>query len=160
MLLEIKILGGKDITVEIPVDADVTSLKQKIERLFDIDFESQKLLIKGRPLTDDKKLSDYKISNGNKLNLIVKKSSQKTTAGSSQQNEAANTTTLSKEKEESKNKYGVNDFWKTLERLLANKYSHEEGEKIMIQYKKDYDSLLNTMSLDDIERVAKQQLNV
>jgi len=160
MLLEIKILGGKDITVEIPVDADVTSLKQKIERLFDIDFESQKLLIKGRPLTDDKKLSDYKISNGNKLNLIVKKSSQKTTAGSSQQNEAANTTTLSKEKEESKNKYGVNDFWKTLERLLANKYSHEEREKIMIQYKKDYDSLLNTMSLDDIERVAKQQLNV
>lgn len=51
------------------------------------------------------------------------------------------------------------DFFAALVHYLKTKYSHEKAEQMTRQFKKAYEESLKQLSLDDIERIAKQLQN-
>merc|ERR1712147_136159 len=111
----------------------------------------QKLVFKGKTLNDDKLLSEYGISNGSKVNLVVVKkntntatSSQSTSSGSSKRSVPT---------------YSVEEFWVTLEKVLLKRFTKDEADAVLQQYRRVYKKILTTMSLDDIERIATRNLN-
>ncbi|XP_030373801.1 NEDD8 [Scaptodrosophila lebanonensis] len=74
MQITIKVLKGKDCTLEVSPTSTVLEVKKQIDALLQIPAPSQKLLLLGRPLNDDQQISSYpNIKDGTKLNLVVMK---------------------------------------------------------------------------------------
>lgn len=138
MIIDLKILGGKTLQMNVPDDAHVKYLKDLIEKQNKISKSQQKLVFKGKTLSDDKSLSSYGIVDGSKIHLVVKKE----TIGSDKAGPA----------------YHIDDFWKSLRTVLSKTYNEREVENIVQQYETDYKKILRTISLDDIERIATQKL--
>jgi len=137
-------LGGKSCQLNVPDDARVKYVKDLVEKDSKIVKSQQKLVFKGKTLADDKQLSEYGITTGSKLNLVVVKKSVPAEGGG--------------ESSRSRPKYDVNDFWVTLEKVLRKRFSPEDATTVFQQYQRDYKKILTTMSLDDIERVATRHL--
>jgi len=144
MFLHIKILGGKEIYPTVSENANISDVKYQIEKENGIPVSQQKLVFKGKTLSNDKNLSDYSITDFSKLHLVVKKSDVK----KEKVTEPVDQTP----------KYTADDFWLNLENILLKQYDTLNTQLIMQQYKADYKQMLTTMSLDDIERIAARQL--
>ena len=144
MIIDLKILGGKSCQLNVPDDARVKYVKDLVEKDSKIVKSQQKLVFKGKTLADDKQLSEYGITTGSKLNLVVVKKSVPAEGGG--------------ESSKPRPKYDVDDFWVTLEKVLRKRFSPEDATTVFHQYQRDYKKILTTMSLDDIERVATRHL--
>merc|ERR1712179_553248 len=151
MLIELKILGGKSCQFNVPDEAQVRYLKGLIEKENHIEQTQQKLVFKGKTLNDDKLLFEYGITDGSKVNLVVVKKST-STATTSQ-------STASGSSKRSVPTYSVEEFWVTLEKVLLKRFTNDEADGVMQQYRRDYKKILTTMSLDDVERIATRNLN-
>lgn len=105
MLLQIKVLGGQECSVEAQEDTSVEQLKKDLEQKLKLGKTEQKLLFKGKTLqgknylfnhynsihsefSDGTPLSSYNIKDGAKLNLILKReaATPTTKSGPSAQN--------------------------------------------------------------------------
>ena len=73
MKLKIKCLKSDDFEVEIDKEASVDDLKEEIQKSQNIEITKQRLIYKGRVLKSEKKLKDYKISDGVTVHLIKRK---------------------------------------------------------------------------------------
>ncbi|SPP83444.1 ubiquitin-like protein 4A [Drosophila guanche] len=74
MQITIKVLKGKDCTLEVLPTNTILEVKQLIETALEISAANQKLLLQGRPLNNDQTISSYaNIKDGTKLNLVVMK---------------------------------------------------------------------------------------
>ncbi len=82
-------------------------------------------------------LRDYNIVEGNKLHLFVNESS----------------TTSQLDNNES------NPFWEQLTKLLLKYYSSQDVNRIIAEFKRNLQSDVDDLSLDDIERLAKLKLS-
>lgn len=73
MLINVKNLSGKTISLNIPVpnDCSIYNIKEMIQELESIDPTQQKLIFEGKILDDTKKISDTNIKLGDTLNMML-----------------------------------------------------------------------------------------
>ena len=75
--IKVKKMGGA--SVELPIDATTTvaQIKADLAAELEIPVPQQKLLLKGKPLADEKDLADYGIADGSALTLVAIKAKKK-----------------------------------------------------------------------------------
>ncbi|ALC46490.1 CG7215 [Drosophila busckii] len=74
MKITIKVLKGKDCTLEVSPKTTILEVKEQIDAALQIPITNQKLLLLGRPLNNEQTIESYpSIKDGTKLNLIVMK---------------------------------------------------------------------------------------
>lgn len=74
MRLSVKAVGGCECECEANPDSSVESLKRDVEAKLKLGKETeQKLLFRGKALKDGTSLSEYKLTDGSKLNLVLKR---------------------------------------------------------------------------------------
>ena len=150
MRLIIKILGqNEEFTIFVP-DAlvDVGRLKVLLERNKGIPVQCQRILYKGKALADSKTIHDYGITEDSKLHLSIKATGE--TKG------LLNETPNSSKSESIGNRDG--DFFKRLKRILNKHFSEGDAEKVISGFSEVYAGLIDALSLDDIERIAKHEI--
>jgi len=73
MKINIKILNGQECTFDVHTGMKVAELKNLVFGAFNVPVKDQRLLLTGRPLCDEKALTEYpQIKEGTRLNLVVK----------------------------------------------------------------------------------------
>merc|ERR1711976_83831 len=144
MKLSVKVLGGVECCVDAQEDYTVDQLKADIEAKLKLGKAEQKLLFKGKTLQDGTFLSAYQLTDGSKLNLILKR-------------EAATPTTKSgpsAQNPRSVEKVGPpeEELFKTLRKHFAN---DAETRRVVATFMTIYNKKIGALSLDDIERISK-----
>jgi len=132
MIITVKILRGRECTIEAPVNSSVSFIKQLVARELDVPVDKQRLLFRGKTLADSQCLRDYNIVDGNKLHLVVRNSELGSECGSSESS----------------------IFYTELRKTLSNHFSPEDVNKVLDNFKKEMNSVVYDSSLDDIERFA------
>ncbi|CAH1783006.1 unnamed protein product [Owenia fusiformis] len=137
MLITVKILKGRECTIQVMPEDTVIEVKAIVERELGIPPQEQRLVYKGRPLSDDQTLTDCNVTQNAKLFLVVKKTSE-------------NTERTAESKEPA--------LWKELNTFLTKHYAAKDIPHIIDQFKKDLEKTVQSLSLDDIERIATVNL--
>lgn len=139
MKVIVKKLQGKECVVDIMPSDTVLQLKHKLSDLLGIEVPQQKLLLTGKTLADENPLSFYPgIKEGSKLNLLVVK---KADDGSN-------------EEKPSHSKMGTDLLRDEISRVLRHYYTESETESIVNELLKDLKNKVNSLSYDDLERLA------
>jgi len=145
MKIVVKVLQGQEYTLEVTEQTRVQEVKEQLDKLVSVPPAQQKLLLTGRPLADDKCISDYpSVKEGTRLNLIV--------------NTKGEATTLSKKTAvKADKKTGEPDLSILREaayKFLRDFYSESETQRIVEEFGKEFLRSVSTLSLDDYERIA------
>ncbi|CAL4088004.1 unnamed protein product, partial [Meganyctiphanes norvegica] len=74
MNITVKLLQGNECTVEVTGSTKISELKPIIHSLLYVEPNSQRLVYRGKTLTDGMTLEDAGIPEGGKIHLMVKKS--------------------------------------------------------------------------------------
>jgi len=152
MRLSVKVLGGQECCVDAKDDYTVEQLKADIESKLKLGKTEQKLLFKGKTLQDGTFLSAYKLADGSKLNLILKREAAPTTNSETgtgnRQNSPAPAELIPSKKA-------------TLEEELAKHLrkhfkSEADTKKVISTFMAIYDRKLSALSLDDVERISRK----
>jgi len=142
MIITIKKVPGNECNIEVCTDSTVIYVKELVAKQLKIPVTQQKLVFKGKTLTDEMSLRDYNISEGNKIHLFAIDS----TSGSQQQS----TPTTNRD---------INRFWEQLSEVLQKYYSKGDTIKIVDDFKRNLMADIEDLSLDDIERLATLKLS-
>ncbi|KAK3738792.1 hypothetical protein RRG08_035672 [Elysia crispata] len=150
MHLTVKILNGKECTLAASSCSLVSDVKEQVEALLSIPVTDQKLIFKGKALMDSKLLKDYGVEDCAKLTLVVKKSSTKPAAETSSEGGSAkqNTSKVVPQK----------PVWEKLRVFLRRHFKERDVEAVLLEFQKEFERNLSTLSLDDIERFAMTKL--
>lgn len=160
----------------------VSNLKSLIsEKANGLPIERLKLVYKGRTMQDASLVGEYNLEEGCKVHLIIQKefSASETIAPSATNLESKTTSTISdpststnstsycqsKTANQSDNKCNIqtkpsSKFEIVLRERLGKHFSPDEVNKIMANLEQEIDADINSSSLDDLERLAKQKLNI
>lgn len=163
MQIKVKSILGKEYVVQIENDYKVSQIKQLIfeQSNGQVPIERQKLVYKGRALQDSSPISEYNLENNCKVNLIVQKdnTSVNTTNLSTASHSTSTTNTCGNT---TNTRYNMSRFEKLLKERLSRHccFSPEEIDRIMSKLHQEIDLDVNSSSLDDLERLAKQKLNI
>jgi ubiquitin-like protein Nedd8 len=71
MLIKVKNLAGRAITVDIEPTDTIERIKERVEEKEGIPPAQQRLIFGGRAMADAKTASDYKLAAGNTLHLVL-----------------------------------------------------------------------------------------
>jgi len=151
MRLSVKVLGGVECCVDAKDNYTVEQLKADIEAKLKLGKTEQKLLFKGKTLQDGTFLSAYKLTDGSKLNLILKReaalASSTTNSESSHQSSPAPAESITPKVV-------------TLEEELSNHLrkhfkSEADTKKVISTFMTIYHRKLSALSLDDVERISR-----
>lgn len=178
MRLSVKIVGGSECECEASPDSSVESLKRDVEVKLQLGKETeQKLLFRGKALQDGTSLSDYKLTDGSKLNLVVKRrenniASLPSTTNSTETNvvsskpssspstaqkpiapNSARQMSSSNGKSQSSKPQTLDDELRRVLRPYFN--TATDTQKVVTAFKQIFHQRLSSMSLDDIERLAR-----
>ncbi|XP_059481590.1 ubiquitin-like protein 4A [Neocloeon triangulifer] len=134
MKITIKMLQGRECSLEVTPDTSVIALKRMISPQLCVPVAEQKLLILGKPMQDDKKLSDYSVKEGCKINLIRR---------------------VCDSNSHTADKPGLRD---TMLAFLLKHMPPDKALKVLDEFMKDFNKSINSLSIDDIERIAKTRL--
>ncbi|XP_014256973.1 ubiquitin-like protein 4A [Cimex lectularius] len=125
MKITVKVFQGQETTFEVNDRTSVKELKQHVSQALKVPVNQQKLLLTGKPLSDEKCLVDYPlIKDGTKINLVVKKA-----------------------EEECVLRLAVINY-------LKNRFSEAETGRIADEFMKEFNRSMSTLNLEDIERIA------
>jgi len=155
MRLSVKVLGGQECCVDAKDDYTVEQLKADIESKLKLGKTEQKLLFKGKTLQDGTFLSAYKLADGSKLNLILKREAAPASAATT------NSETGTGNRQNSPAPAKVIPSKKaTLEEELAKHLrkhfkSEADTKKVISTFMAIYDRKLSALSLDDVERISR-----
>ncbi|XP_029464167.1 ubiquitin-like protein 4A isoform X3 [Rhinatrema bivittatum] len=133
---------AKKCSIKVSEQEKICAVKSLVAEKLNVPSGQQRLLYKGKALSDEHRLSDYSIGPDSKLNLVVKSLDKPLT-------------------EESPRRITpqLQPVWHLLSRVLARHFSSTDAEKILEYVQKDYDRGLRLLSLDDIERLATRLLH-
>ncbi|MEE6505668.1 hypothetical protein FKM82_005617 [Ascaphus truei] len=135
MQLTVKALKGKETNLQVSDGDTVLAVKRLVEEKLQVPVSQQRLLYRGKALSDEQCLSYYSIGPGSRLNLMLK---ERVT----QEVPAAG-----------------NTVWKSLAVILGKHFSPSDAERVLECVQKDYERSLSLLSLDDIERLATRILH-
>lgn len=133
MQLTVKALKGKETSLQVSESDTVLAVKKQVEEKLQVPVSQQRLLFRGKALSDEHSLSFYSIGPGARLNLMVK--------------------------ERSSLEVGGNAVWKSLAVILGKHFSPSDAERVLEYVQKDYERSLSLLSLDDVERLATRILH-
>lgn len=168
MLVTVKVLGGAEHTLDVAADTPVIRVKQVLASTINESTASQRLIFKGKALADDKPLKFYNVTNGSKLNLVVKHgatpsggTAPSTSSVSSAATAASSSTAtvISTTPAAAKDPIKKGQFQVLLKQFLQQHYSPEDVTKLMEQVNKGIHDLVYNLNLDDIENTAVRNLN-
>ncbi|XP_043936116.1 ubiquitin-like protein 4A [Protopterus annectens] len=142
MLLIVKPLQGTECNLQVSENEKISTVKTLVAEKLDIPVGQQRLLYKGKALSDEHRLSDYSIGPDSKLNLVVK-----------QPEKSLPEDTLNKVMPQQPS------IWSQVSEVLAKHFTQQDAEKVLEQLQKDYERSLRHLSLDDIERLATRILH-
>jgi len=132
MKIHVKVLLGEEHIFDIKPTDTVLEVKQKIHDKLGIEVAHQVLLLLGKALADENKVSFYPgIKEGCKL-VLVKKTSQSP----------------------SQTKTGIHKFKEEMIKVLQVYYSDNDALTIANEVVKDLKTKVNQLSFDDLERLA------
>jgi len=146
MRLSVKVLGGVECCVDAQEDYTVDQLKADIEAKLKLGKAEQKLLYKGKPLQDGTFLSAYKLTDGSKLNLVLKREAvtPTTNSGPSRQNYRPT------------NEISVGTLDEELVKALRKHFkSDADTKKVIATFMSIYQRKVSALSLDDVERISR-----
>ncbi|KAF6198661.1 hypothetical protein GE061_008413 [Apolygus lucorum] len=124
-LVAFRCYACQETTLEVSDQTSVKDLKQHVFQTLKVPVNQQKLLLTGKPLSDEKYLIDYPlIKDGTKINLVVKKTD-----------------------EDSVLRVAVTNF-------LRKSYNEQDSQKIADEFMKEFYRSMSTLNLEDIERIA------
>nr|ABO26652.1 ubiquitin-like protein [Haliotis discus discus] len=144
MRLTVKVLNGDECTIAASPSSYVTDIKQQVAALMSIPIANQKLLYKGKPMTDNKQLSEYNIEGGSKLTVVARPGSASSADSVSK--------TVSSDTDVSA------PVWTKLQTFLRRHYTEKDADLVLAEFRKDFNKGLASMSLDDIERLAASKI--
>lgn len=149
MILKVKVLGRNDeFDVELPeTTTEVLDLKKLVERERGIPVNSQRILFKGKALSDAKTVQDYGIGEACKLHLSIK--AHENVRLSTKESPV---TVSSKSIDQSE------DFLIRMKNLLKKHFTEDDAEKVFSNFSEVYEGVVDALSLDDIERIAKYEI--
>lgn len=130
MFISVKILQGQECTIEVSASSSISAVKQLVAQELQIPVDQQRLVFRGKTLSDGLSLEDYNIEEGNRLHLFVLKSAEDAALA-----------------------------WDQMRKFLLSQFSPEDAEKVLEEYKKDFSKAAAGLSLDDIERLATASLD-
>ncbi|XP_075041117.1 ubiquitin-like protein 4A [Mixophyes fleayi] len=133
MQVTVKALKGKEAIIQVSESDTVLAVKRLVEEKLQVPVSQQRLLFRGKALSDEHSLSFYSVGPGSRLNLMVKERITQEAAGSA--------------------------VWKSLAVILAKHFSPSDAERVLQHVQKDYECSLSLLSLDDIERLATRILH-
>ncbi|KAM7391855.1 hypothetical protein PAMP_022510 [Pampus punctatissimus] len=148
MILTVKPLQGKECSVHVTEDEKVSTVKELVSERLNIPANQQRLLYKGKALSDEHRLSDYSIGPEAKLNLVIRPVGERTGASG-----------MGASSSSSSNSGTQGGVWQTVSTILARHFSPADAAKVHEQLIKDYERSLRQLSLDDIERLAGRLLH-
>ncbi|XP_065305748.1 ubiquitin-like protein 4A isoform X1 [Dermacentor albipictus] len=132
MFISVKILQGEECTIEVSgvsASSSISAVKHLVAQQLQIPVDQQRLVFRGKTLSDSLSLGDYNIVEGNRLHLFVLKAADNAAV-----------------------------VWDQMRKFLLSQFSHEDAEKVLEEYKKDFSQSVAGLSLDDIERLASSSL--
>merc|ERR1712071_124494 len=71
MLIKVKTLTGKEIEIDIEPTDKVERIKERVEEKEGIPPPQQRLIFSGKQMNDDRTASEYKVSGGSVLHLVL-----------------------------------------------------------------------------------------
>ncbi|XP_015790671.1 ubiquitin-like protein 4A [Tetranychus urticae] len=134
MLIQVKEFHGNEKPLQVPSDASILRLKEEISKVFQLPVHNQRLMYKGKTLANDKTLLDYNFEEGSKVNLF------KVFEGASENQPPG--------------------FWSDLSTFLRGYYDGEDVNKIIEHMKKDMSANVDSLNLEDIEKIACEKLSL
>ncbi|XP_025107818.1 ubiquitin-like protein 4A [Pomacea canaliculata] len=143
MHISVKILNGQECTVAVSPSSLVSEVKEQVHNLLSVPVAEQKLLFRGKALTDEKLLKDYDIQDGTKLTLVVKKSSRDSPSPCTP--DLASSTSLP-------------PVWEKLHMFLRRHFREKDADLVLAEFRKNFEHGLSQLSLDDIDRLAATKI--
>lgn len=71
MLIKVKTLTGREIEIDIETTDKIERIKERIDEKEGIPPPQQRLIFSGKQMNDEKKVSEYKITGGAVLHLVL-----------------------------------------------------------------------------------------
>ncbi|XP_034241015.1 ubiquitin-like protein 4A [Thrips palmi] len=133
MKIHIKVLQGQECSMEVSSEMSVLELKEQVSTRLKIPVNQQKFLVSGKTLSDEKNLDHYGVKEGTKLILAVRKIDDGAP--------------------------DVNHLRSAAYTFLRRFYSDPEARKIQEEFIKSFHKSVNSLSLDDLERIATMHIN-
>ncbi|KAK8753154.1 hypothetical protein OTU49_002873 [Cherax quadricarinatus] len=141
MKITVKILQGSECTMEVPGSSKISEVKNTVEEFLSVAPHAQRLVYKGKTLADETTLDDSGVTDGAKIHLMVKKgdlASPSSAASSSKRVESPPTV----------------DFFMQLDSFLIKHLTQEQTTKVVSEFRKNCQLMVDSMNFDDIERFA------
>uniref|UniRef100_V9L9Y2 Ubiquitin-like protein 4A n=1 Tax=Callorhinchus milii TaxID=7868 RepID=V9L9Y2_CALMI len=160
MLLTVKLMHGRECDLEVGEDEMVGAVKNLLAERMHVPVSQQRLLYKGKALSDERRLSDYGICVDTKLNLIVKV--DRVSPG-----EERGRHQVSPGEERGRHQGSPGEerggnrsvLWQQVTQILSHHFTLIDAGKVLEQLQKDYDRSLRLISLDAIERLATRMIH-
>ncbi|CAG2104264.1 unnamed protein product [Medioppia subpectinata] len=135
---------------QVSTNSTVIYVKELVAKHLQIPVCQQKLVFKGKTLSDHMSLEDYDISEGNKIHLFAIESSVTAADNQSSPQQQRLPSELTNTQK--------NQFLNHLTQVLQKYYTTADAAKIVDEFRRNLQSDVNELSLDDIERLAKLKL--
>ncbi|XP_042227233.1 ubiquitin-like protein 4A [Homarus americanus] len=142
MKITVKILQGNECTMEVPGSSRVSKVKIIVNEFLSVAPHAQRLVYKGKTLSDETTLDEAGITDGAKIHLMVKKAevSSPSSGASSSSKKLESPTTV--------------DFFSQLDTFLSKHLTQEQTTKVVSEFRKNCQLMVDSMNFDDIERFA------
>jgi len=150
MKLKVKILQGPECNVDVTSEDSIEKLKDLVEAQLSISPSSQKLLLRGKALSEGTRLGEYNIKEGDKLHLVVKKDQTPPEATPSTST-STSTGCIETQTEQLPRELLAGEVFRVLK---AHCSSDSEARKVSALFCQKLEKRLLQLSLDDIERVC------
>lgn len=144
MQIHIKNLSGSQTSLEVDSSHSIQSLKEQISTQQNIQVSNLKLLYKGRILEDSKLLSDYQITSGGIIVMMISKSKPAPVDELPEQQVQASSTTISPQESE-----------ESIERLIAMNFSRENSIKALQAANQDLNLAIEYLLSGNVPEVQK-----
>ncbi|XP_014675008.1 PREDICTED: ubiquitin-like protein 4A-B [Priapulus caudatus] len=138
--LTVKVLQGGECTLMMSPDDSIQAVKEKVAIELSVPIQQQRLVLRGKTLSDSQTLESYKIGSGAKLHLVILK------------NATPDGSTAPAHKSDA--------LWIELSTVLNKHFSADDAKRVLDELRKDFDYNLRIMSLDDVERLARHGLRL
>lgn len=157
MKIKVKSLQGAEYVVEVQNDETVLGLKSRVSELANgLPVERLKLVYKGRTMQDSSLIFQYNLEEGSKIHLIVQKESQ----CPAQPMDISSSQETNTKIDINPNGGVMSHFEAILKQKLLTLFPRDQVDRIVENVRKEINEDISSSSLDDLERLAKQKLNI